>query len=280
MPSTEQLALWAAIRANPLDDTPRLVYADWLQENGDEPRADFIRLQCQIAQLPNDHKTRRKVLPGLEHRERVLLTANREWWLEPVLQLFRRSVMPDYLKAQLQGGQGRLRWNDFRRGFIWGLRLGLDSAYRLVTAATPLEPMDGLMIVESARVSRQEKKLTAVAGWEDARCFQLLSLQHANDEDARLIARSRLTGLRSLSLWDGSITDAGAAELAGWQGGMRLRTLILHSNRIGDAGADTLANSPHLAGVEQLDLRRNPISHAARRRLVARFGGAVLLPDD
>ena len=36
----------AAISANLDDDTPRLVFADWLQENGDEPRAEFIRIQC------------------------------------------------------------------------------------------------------------------------------------------------------------------------------------------------------------------------------------------
>src|SRR5436190_9976773 len=48
-PSSEQLALWSAIRANPLDDTPRLVYADWLQEHGDDERAEFIRVQCAAA---------------------------------------------------------------------------------------------------------------------------------------------------------------------------------------------------------------------------------------
>lgn len=39
-------ALLAAIIANPDEDTPRLVYADWLQENGQEERAEFIRSQC------------------------------------------------------------------------------------------------------------------------------------------------------------------------------------------------------------------------------------------
>src|SRR5215212_7800179 len=38
----------AAINANLDDDTPRLVFADWLQENGDEPRAEFIRIQCEL----------------------------------------------------------------------------------------------------------------------------------------------------------------------------------------------------------------------------------------
>src|SRR5262245_8048034 len=39
----------ASIRENIDEDTPRLVFADWLQENGDEPRAELIRLQCAAA---------------------------------------------------------------------------------------------------------------------------------------------------------------------------------------------------------------------------------------
>ena len=37
-------ALLAAILANPAEDTPRLVYADWLQENGEPARGEFVRL--------------------------------------------------------------------------------------------------------------------------------------------------------------------------------------------------------------------------------------------
>jgi len=36
-------ALLAAVLANPDDDLPRLVYADWLEENGQAERAEFIR---------------------------------------------------------------------------------------------------------------------------------------------------------------------------------------------------------------------------------------------
>ena len=38
-----------AIFSNPDDDLPRLVFADYLQENGDENWAEFIRLQCELA---------------------------------------------------------------------------------------------------------------------------------------------------------------------------------------------------------------------------------------
>src|SRR5262249_11434951 len=61
---SDQAAFLAAIIANPDDDTPRLVYADWLDENlpdktpspaaGPSARAEYIRVQCRLARLPFD----------------------------------------------------------------------------------------------------------------------------------------------------------------------------------------------------------------------------------
>jgi len=45
MPSHDEAALLAAIRDRPDDDAPRLVYADWLEEHGQTPRAHLIRGQ-------------------------------------------------------------------------------------------------------------------------------------------------------------------------------------------------------------------------------------------
>ncbi len=44
-------ALYAAILAHPDEDTPRLAYADHIEEFGDPHRAEFIRLQCQLAAM-------------------------------------------------------------------------------------------------------------------------------------------------------------------------------------------------------------------------------------
>ena len=65
-------ALLKAIVANPEEDTPRLVYADYLQENGDDERAEFIRVQVQLS---------RTEYPDLRARESALLAANHERWL-------------------------------------------------------------------------------------------------------------------------------------------------------------------------------------------------------
>jgi uncharacterized protein (TIGR02996 family) len=46
---TEDEAFLQALLQTPDDDTPRLIYADWLEEQGD-PRGEFIRLQCALAQ--------------------------------------------------------------------------------------------------------------------------------------------------------------------------------------------------------------------------------------
>lgn len=39
------------IIAHPDDDTPRLIYADWLDEQDKTARAEFIRVQCELARL-------------------------------------------------------------------------------------------------------------------------------------------------------------------------------------------------------------------------------------
>lgn len=45
----EYQAMLAGIRAVPDDDLPRLVLADWLEEHGEAERAEFVRVQCELA---------------------------------------------------------------------------------------------------------------------------------------------------------------------------------------------------------------------------------------
>lgn len=45
-------AFLADIIEHPDDDAPRLIYADWLEDHGDASRAEFIRVQCELARLP------------------------------------------------------------------------------------------------------------------------------------------------------------------------------------------------------------------------------------
>src|SRR3954452_23480399 len=67
----------AAVRAHPDDDAPRLVYADWLDERGDADRAEFIRVQCELAPLdPADPHA-----ATLKRRERGLLARHERAWV-------------------------------------------------------------------------------------------------------------------------------------------------------------------------------------------------------
>jgi uncharacterized protein (TIGR02996 family) len=62
------------------DDDPggRLVLADWLEERGDGPRAEFLRVQCELASRKVSKERRR----ALRVRERALLDAHRQEWLQ------------------------------------------------------------------------------------------------------------------------------------------------------------------------------------------------------
>ena len=70
-------ALLAAIRENPDDDTPRLAYADWLDEQGgtsNEAQAEYIRLEIQHARdFPEQSWSKEKDQARKRHppRERV-----------------------------------------------------------------------------------------------------------------------------------------------------------------------------------------------------------------
>jgi uncharacterized protein (TIGR02996 family) len=74
---SDERAIFAAICAHPEEDTPRLAYADWLQENGDDDaraQAEFIRTQIERYRLPpesdNAEMVERRI--WLENREREL----------------------------------------------------------------------------------------------------------------------------------------------------------------------------------------------------------------
>ncbi|MFO0823599.1 MAG: TIGR02996 domain-containing protein [Gemmataceae bacterium] len=59
--------LEAAVIANADEDTPRLAYADWLDEHGDPDRAEFIRLQIRIANASPAHDNWFDLLEREEH---------------------------------------------------------------------------------------------------------------------------------------------------------------------------------------------------------------------
>jgi uncharacterized protein (TIGR02996 family) len=90
---TDDPTLLAAVLANPADDAPRLVYADWLDEHGQPDRAAFLRLDCQLSRHPlADPRT-----PAVATRVRALaLTLDPDW-----VAVVRRVRLPDAIEATL-----------------------------------------------------------------------------------------------------------------------------------------------------------------------------------
>src|SRR5262245_12683180 len=109
----------ADIIANPDDDTPRLVFADWLDENGQAERAEFIRVQVERAKLPKWEaaKVRLRLL------ERELLKKHGKAWV-----------------AELPKVKG-VTWGGFRRGFVAEAKLATFAALRKIDgwSAAPVE---------------------------------------------------------------------------------------------------------------------------------------------
>ena len=81
--------LLRSILLTPEDDLPRLVYADFLEEQGETERAEFIRVQIELARMGNPFSeaddSRHDIL---RRRERKLLKKNWarwDWCLDVVL---------------------------------------------------------------------------------------------------------------------------------------------------------------------------------------------------
>jgi uncharacterized protein (TIGR02996 family) len=87
-PTPECIALLRSIAAAPDDDTPRLVFADWLDENStddaDIARAEFIRLSCKM-------KTKLRISPT----EGRWLEANSHRLVPSVLKKFQKAKVKD-----------------------------------------------------------------------------------------------------------------------------------------------------------------------------------------
>src|SRR5262249_42472635 len=96
LPSRAELeaAFLRSIRETPDDVTPRLVYADWLQENGDPERGEFIQVQCQLAR-PDLEEPQRRLLG---ERAGELLAKNCTAWLA-MLPGFLRRMHPEFSRG-------------------------------------------------------------------------------------------------------------------------------------------------------------------------------------
>jgi thioredoxin 1 len=87
----------SAVRDSPRDQTPRLIYADWLEERGDS-RAEYIRNQCQLAKTDYGEEflrlleRQRELRPGID-RSWLESMAYRHWPVELTEGAFDREML-------------------------------------------------------------------------------------------------------------------------------------------------------------------------------------------
>jgi uncharacterized protein (TIGR02996 family) len=210
---TQGDALLEAIRDEPDDEGLRLVYADWLEENGDDAKAELIRVQCTLARLPSHGSERER----LKTRERELLHKYEKVWL-----------------GAMRGGLQRWR---FRLGLLEEVTLNVE---RFLGYAEALLRLGSLSRVEFRRATAYGSSLARCGHLARLRAVNL-SYNHLNDAVIIALAESPYLGkLRELRLAHNFIRDAGAQALAASPGLTQLRLLEIHGNLIGATGREAL----------------------------------------
>jgi uncharacterized protein (TIGR02996 family) len=115
----EHGGLLQAVLDAPEDDTPRLVYADWLEENDEPARAEFIRVQVEAASLPGTELARYR---ALHKRAGLLLRDHEREFLGPLQKC-------GYAAHPYGGREGTMF--GFRRGFVESVSVyGREAADR------------------------------------------------------------------------------------------------------------------------------------------------------
>ena len=253
--TTPARAFLEAVLNEPDEDAHRLVFADWLEEH-DDPRGEFIRLQCQLEHLNPDDPRR----PACSARERQLRHAHGREWAGTI--------------ARLAGGYF------FRRGFVERVRLDGKSFFTHAPAVFRLAPVRELELTASPDELARLTDHPVLA-----RLTSLELVFHGQDSDAlaeffdsphlagltRLKVRSPGTSaaaalassrhLRRLTTLDlgGYATGTGIEALIGARSLTGLSRLCLYSAGLDDEAARLLAAAPLLRSLNALDLRYNDL---------------------
>jgi uncharacterized protein (TIGR02996 family) len=240
----EVLAFLRDIKANPEDNTPRLILADWLEERGD-PRGEYVRLDCALAHMelgePAWQATQRSIL---ELRE-----LHAKEWFGPLEQW--------------------VHYPPSRRGLV---RIEVP-AWQFLKAPKGLAETEVYAwvgeLVLVGMTPRRLGKLAASPNLEDLATLTLEQHELGAGEIVTLLDSPRLARLTGLELSGKPLRDRGAMVLAAAPQLARLHNLTLDSNLIGDEGAAALAASPHLVGLVTFDLGGNRIGDKGAEALAA-----------
>jgi uncharacterized protein (TIGR02996 family) len=284
--------LRAAFR-DPDDDTPRLVFADFLEENDQPERAALIRYQCELARLKPQSKRARERRALIDPLVAKFLKR-----LEPLPEAititeFHRGFLGLQIDFLLLGEEGSLpaRFAElFRDGWVESVSCHAGNLAYCLTAGTELLVRVGTIDVSAVRVD-DEVLISLAAGTGEARFNGRLARikVHKNNQKAfdqllraqqgETVALTALKGALGPNRHHSRLTTyvfdlllrtgqlAGATELAlhGWLGDEdlaallatdlgALRNLRLEGWNLSWDGVAALANDPALARVTALDL--------------------------
>ena len=245
-----------AICENPADDAPRLVYADWLDENGDPDRAEFIRCDCLGDGYRRDGRS------GVATR---LLRKNRARWI-----------------AELPSAPGVSFDDGTVRGFFSTLRVFVPENFEGLRADLfRAAPIDALTF----RFWGVEERKLVSALWQAVEIPEAVHLRRLWASQQRfgpalgrfLQQFAGLQNLRQLWIRSSGLEDDGAVRLADAPHLRSLEELDLAYNGLTDASAQALVRSPNLDRVWSLNVRGNFFTPAGVRALQERFGRRVIL---
>jgi uncharacterized protein (TIGR02996 family) len=278
----EREALLRAVCENPDDDTPRLVFADWLDEHDEPERAEFIRVQIKIARGTDD--------PKLKQREQELLAAHRAAWSEPFRQF------------EVEGSSRQLIFGvHFQRGFVHTISAN-DEELRFVANAPALfqlAPIERVNLIYKAQhedltrcpelLQLKELMITRGEGYEAAEIAALCRSKylsnivrldliadddngHLDDEGIETLSRAKtLPALRHLDIssnWcNWQFDDSWVGILTRGKLITQLESLRLRGTWLTDVGVQTLARSKRIGSLSHLDLSNNRIGDEGLRAL-------------
>ncbi len=260
---TDHDALLAAIIAYPDEDTPRLAFADWLQENDDPDRGEFIRIEVELSRTPpitEEDERRRQVLFS---RREDLLRLYRKKWLEPFIPHARNPA--------------------FERGFVSSLEITLENFLEQAPRWFSITPLRGAKFTYGSELERSETSsmpyLESLFDSPFLPKLELVDLEECNlspDHIDRFAECGNLPRLKELRLARNDIGNRGAEKIAGMRQLSALESLDLVGNGISDRGARAIAQSPYLGGLKELRITRNPIKKKSWTMLELRFGMALM----
>src|SRR5262249_1257230 len=213
----EEDMLFAAVLAQPDDDTPRLIYADWLEERGD-PRSEFIRAQCGQLEPPYLLEVDPRRAP-FEARLPAARTG-----LRRSDGALRRRLARGPLRNQALRRRGLIGNWAYRRGFIEAIAIQpgafLDHAEVVFRQVGPVHYVRFPLRETPGRPTRSpgetRELIRRLAGSPYLARLTTLDLHNnfLHDEEAEQPAASpHLAGLKILDLSQNWITEVGQRAL-------------------------------------------------------------------